>query len=211
MNENNIEAIVRRSNSFKLLSVCYYEPEIELFLQENLCENLLDLLGDVVGDAPGITGRMKKALDEAEKDKFAYEHAVLFVGPFELKAPPYGSVYLDGEYRLMGDTTMDVTNEYHKAGIHLDERDAPDHIAFELEYIHYLSGLEAVALKEGDEGKRQELVEKQRYFLEKYLTPWVSLFCDKIRKGTDNEFYKGVADLLDPFIDHVTQELSDAN
>ncbi len=45
------------------------------------------------------------------------EFSKLFVGPYKLFAAPYGSVYLDDERKVMGDSTLDVKNRYREAGL----------------------------------------------------------------------------------------------
>ncbi|MFN2356106.1 MAG: molecular chaperone, partial [Desulfopila sp.] len=81
---------------------------------------------------------MEQAIHESRHQDLLVEYARLFVGPFELLAPPYGSVYLETGRRLMGDSTIAVQHMYTNAGLTLDVQEAPDHIALELEFMHYL-------------------------------------------------------------------------
>jgi TorA maturation chaperone TorD len=41
------------------------------------------------------------------------------VGPFLVPAPPYGSVYLEDNRQLMGDSTIDVRRHYLSLGLDL--------------------------------------------------------------------------------------------
>ncbi len=52
-------------------------------------------------------------------EELTIDHARLFVGPFALLAPPYGSVYLEGERRLMGDSTLAAGECYNEVGLEL--------------------------------------------------------------------------------------------
>ncbi|MFP4481041.1 MAG: molecular chaperone, partial [Desulfohalobiaceae bacterium] len=48
------------------------------------------------------------------------DHAKLFVGPYQLAAPPFGSVYLEQRQTLMGESTQMVKELYRQAGLEMD-------------------------------------------------------------------------------------------
>ena len=200
-----VDVLEKQGNCFKLLSACFYEPEKELFLQENLCGNLAVLLAEVGGNAGAdAAGRMGSALAQSSAEALRIDYAGLFVGPFELLAPPYGSVYLEEGRRLMGDSTLAVQKMYREAGLTLDLKEAPDHIAFELEFMHALCLQEAEALQAGNHERACELARRQRDFFRRFLAPWTPGFCRAIRKGTDNVFYTALADCLESFVEAMT-------
>ena len=84
-----------------------------------------------------------------------------FVGPFTMSAPPYGSMHLESEGRICGDSTMDVMARYREEGLRLTLREPADHVAAELEYMYVLAAREMEALGRGDEGEATRYVEKQ--------------------------------------------------
>ena len=139
---------------------------------------------------------MRSALDGCSEEDLKVAHAKLFVGPFTLAAPPYGSVYLDEGRRVMGDTTMDVIACYEKEGLVSSDacKDLPDHIAIELEFMAFLICKELDAHANSDSGEAAAYAQKQKAFKETYVLPWVPEFCEKIRQGTDNAFYRALAD-----------------
>ncbi len=63
-----------------------------------------------------------------------------FLFLFCMLAPPYGSVYLERERTVMGESTLDVVRRYRQEGLDIsaDFHDAPDHITAELEFVHFL-------------------------------------------------------------------------
>ena len=134
-----------RANCFKLLAACFYEPEKDLLVEENLCQNLQNLLDGWASGAAKAASDMGLALLSTEQEQLSLAHAELFIGPFELIAPPYGSVYLEKNRQIMGDTTMGVLKSYQEAGLSVDEKEPPDHIAIELEFMSFLSTREAEA------------------------------------------------------------------
>ncbi len=192
----------QRGDCFRLLAVCFYPPERKVLLEEGVLENLHRLLGKVCPEAASCSEGMAGALLQASEEELAVAHAKLFVGPFALQAPPYGSLYLDTRKRLMGDSTMEVLKMYQRAGLALsgDFKDAPDHIAAELEFMYFLIAKEIQALRQGDRIDAFGYLKMQQEFHDKYLRPWMEPFVERIRAASEHEFYALLAESLSTFI-----------
>lgn len=192
-----------RSNCYKLLAVCFYQPQKEAFIQEEFFKNLAVILKGVSPDAAAHVPAMEKAFLKYSEEDLLVAYAKLFVGPNELIAPPYGSVYMDDGRRTMGDSTLEAMKIYKDEGLAIDEnfKELPDHIAVELEFMYYLIFKEIEALEKSETDKALDFIKTQELFLDKFLAKWVKPFCDKIRQGTDNEFYGSLADCLSVFIE----------
>jgi TorA maturation chaperone TorD len=136
------------------------------------------------------------------------DYARLFLGPYELLAPPYGSVYLDGERQIMGESTLEVRNRYKEAGLDIssDFRDPPDHIVAEFEFMYFLIFKGVEAIENSDIEATISFLEKQRAFLREYLGAWVFVFADNIEKNAETGFYKSLAMATRVF---VRQDLDD--
>ena len=188
------------SDSFKLMAACFYEPEPQLFEEEKVLHNLSQLLADLCPEAGISTENMQQALQDSNETELLVAHAELFIGPFELKASPYGSTYLEQARLLMGDTTMEVLKHYQKAGLQLDVEQPPDHIALELEFIAHLCAQEAEALAQGDMERAAELETERKIFTKTYVRPWMPAFINNLRSGTDHTFYLSLADCFEKFV-----------
>jgi TorA maturation chaperone TorD len=195
----------KRGDSYRLLSACFYLPKKELFLSEKLFENISMLLNKICPDAAIFSTKMGEAIQEYSDEDLAVEYAILFVGPYELKAPPYGSIYLDQGRRVMGDSTMEVRKMFEEAGLSTDDnfKELPDHISVELEFMYYLIHKEVEALENSEIDKALSLRETQELFLNRFLKPWVPPFCERIKASTDNEFYNSLANCVLVFVDHL--------
>ena len=91
-----------RGDSFKLLSECYYLPRRDLIETLKVLEKQM---GRVCAEAAQYVQRMKQEFESKNNlEPLGVDYTKLFVGPYTLLAPPYGSVYLDGERRVMGDS-----------------------------------------------------------------------------------------------------------
>jgi TorA maturation chaperone TorD len=143
---NDTDKTLQRGDCFKLMAACFYEPDKQLFIEEKLGEKLEQLLDQLAPNCVPAVRQMKNALKQLEQEQLSIDHAALFVGPFELIAAPYGSVYIEKKRTVMGDSTINVAQFYQDAGLSVDIKEPPDHIAIELEFLHYLCSKEAAAL-----------------------------------------------------------------
>lgn len=193
------------ADCFKLLAVFFYEPEMALWKQEDILNQFSSTVQTISSGAFHLAQQMRDANEEIDEEQMKVDYAALFVGPFELQAAPYGSIYLDKSKRIMGDSTMAVLQLYREAGLKLDVKDAPDHIAIELEFIHYLYSLEAEAIQDGDNEKAIRVANLRTHFLSSCLVPWVHPFCQSIKNGTNNVFYVNLADCLEVFIAELSE------
>lgn len=193
------------ADCFKLLAIFFYEPEMKLWEQEDILSRFAEEMNQAVPEALPAANRMHQALTSIDEDQMRVDYAALFVGPFELLAAPYGSVYMERTKRIMGDSTMAVLDLYREAGLTVDVKEAPDHIAIELEFLHYLYGIKAKALQDGDREKEISTEELRVHFLDTYFMPWVHQFCRSIQTGTGNLFYKNLAECLALFVTQVSE------
>ena len=188
-------SIEKKEHGMRLLAACFCEPDVSMYEEEEYFENLRDCLSSFCPKAVHHVDLMEKAIQQYSQEELMIEYARLFIGPYSLVAAPYGSVYLD-EGRVMGDTTMEVIQWYEQEGLMRDEdcKDIPDHIAIELEFMSFLMRKEIDAVASSDNQAAEDYATKQKKFANALLCSWVPEFCEKIRVGTDSDYYKAVAD-----------------
>lgn len=171
-----------RSDSYKILAECYYPPD--------------DLLLKTLGDSRKATSEfLSKIIRNAPKADDLESHKVdysrLFLGPFRLLAPPYGSVYLeDGQF--MGQSTIEAADFYREEDLDIVVRDAPDHISVELEFMSFLVLKETEARKTSDVRQVARVRNKQAAFLVAHLGAWIQPFTHNIETNAQTEFYKAL-------------------
>jgi TorA maturation chaperone TorD len=189
-----------RSEIYRLLAHCYYPPD------ESLSGTIMDL-DKKLGQADTKTRQKmnwsgKKILKAESIEELKVEHARLFIGPYSLLAPPYGSVYLESERKIMGNSTMDVINRYRQTGLIVAEdfKDAPDHIAAELEFMHFLIFKAMEAANQGDVNGIVTGLLNQQSFLEQHLGAWVDEFAGNVVENAKTPFYRNLARATEVFI-----------
>jgi len=176
-------------NAYRLLSLFFQLPEGETLSKLTVLETALNSMG---GESAQHVANLPHQTDLAE---LKIDHARLFVGPFQLLAPPYGSVYLNGKSRtVMADSTVDAQARYSEAGLSTARfKDAPDHIVFELEFMYYLIFKEIEAVANSDLAAAWGSVEKQETFLQDHLSAWIAPFADAVSKNASTSFYRDLA------------------
>lgn len=187
--EHVLADVYLRADSYKLLSDCYYLPD------EELMQKIVDA-GRTNAFFAELAGHVS---DSGELGPLKVDYAALFVGPYKLLAAPYGSVYLE-EGGVMGDSTIDARNCYESEGLDITIKDAPDHIAMELEFMYYLVVKQIDAVREGDLESAESYEQKQCSFLQTHLARWVSQFTDNVRKHAQTPFYRDLAELTERFV-----------
>jgi TorA maturation chaperone TorD len=186
--------------AFRLLSECYFLPDPQVPEKLDILEQHIATVCD---PALGFIRKMRAAFEgAADVEPLKVDFAKLFVGPYKLFAAPYGSVYLDDERKLMGDSTLDVKSRYRKAGLDTANsfKDAPDHIAAELEFMYYLIFKEVEAFSTAASEVAIDFVQKQKSFLEDHLVAWVPQFTANIIEHAETSFYRNLAIATEAFL-----------
>jgi TorA maturation chaperone TorD len=190
-----------REDIYRLLAACYYPPSQKL-IEEDCCATLADLLKSVSPDAAQYAADAVVAGSTCSLETLAVEHARLFIGPFQLVAPPYGSIYLDDTKTVMGDSTAKVAAFYHNCGLQLadDFHELPDHFAVELEFMSFLAFKRREADVSGNAEEVARITSLQQEFLGRFLLPWLEPFTAAIITDGEAPFYQAIARCTAAFI-----------
>ena len=198
--ENLLNCEASRMAVFRLLSDCYFLPDPGL--SEKL-ENLESKMADACEPAVQLIQNMREEFKaSADLEPLKVDFSKLFVGPYQLSAAPYGSVYLENERKMMGNSTLDVRERYRDAGLDTAKtfKDAPDHISAELEFMHYLIYKEIEAFANSDIEMAIAFIQRQKSFLEDHLMAWVPEFAKSIIEHARNPFYSNLARATEIFL-----------
>jgi TorA maturation chaperone TorD len=211
MTEND-SITATREDVYRLLAACYYSPTPAL-LEEGCCDSLSLLLQGIAPESSPFAENAAVAAGNSTLEALAVEHARLFIGPFQLVAPPYGSIYLDDAKTVMGASTAKVAAFYQACGLHLadDFHELPDHIAVELEFMSYLAFKQRQAEVSGDKGEGRRVVSLQREFLDRFLMPWLEPFTSAVILDGEAPFYQAIARCTTAFIHADHAALTRAN
>lgn len=209
----NIEKLLvresARQDAYKGLADCYSLPDEGLIPGLKQMERVFEILGS---DALSKVALMRSEIQgQLKLHDLKVDYARLFVGPYSLLAPPYGSVYLEGKREIMGDSTIDIKKRYAEAGLTTSDRfkEIPDHIRAELEFMYFLIFRQIQALKGESACDVFDLLQKQRSFLQDHLSVWVKDLSQNIERHSQSDFYRHLAVATRTFIEEDFDELAE--
>ena len=189
-----------RMNTYQVLSQLYQPPD--KCLQKNvrlLAENLYHVYPGLIKHVHLTQEHLYPKLDF---ENLVIDFTRLFVGPFSLPAPPYGSVYMENERKVMGDSSMDAKRRYQSFGLDISKniKEVPDHITVELEFMFFLIYKEIESIQSNASEQTQELICHQKSFLCDHLNMWVPDFTNCVIEHAGTEFYRNLAKATRIFI-----------
>ena len=187
--EDTLTIALRRADSYKFLSECYYLPDDELMQKVAVAPEIDPSFAELALHVPS----------DGELDALTLDFTGLFIGPYKLLAPPYGSVYLE-DNKMMGDSTLDIRNLYENEGLDVVIKDAPDHIAMELEFVYFLISKQIEAINNGDLQALQSYLQKQSSFLNVHLGRWLPQLAENVQKHAQTDFYRILASVTDKHV-----------
>ncbi|MHC4236772.1 MAG: TorD/DmsD family molecular chaperone [Planctomycetota bacterium] len=179
----------QRADSYKFLSECYYLPD----------ETLIQKVIGVAGTDQFFAELCSCVSSDLDLESLKIDFTRLFVGPFKVLAPPYGSIYLE-DGKIMGESTIDVRDWYEKEGLDVVINDAPDHITMELEFMYFLVTKQTQATNAGNLQDIQLYQQKQASFLYSHLARWIPQFAKNVQVNAQAEFYGKLAQITEEFV-----------
>ncbi|MDE2227912.1 MAG: molecular chaperone TorD family protein [Alphaproteobacteria bacterium] len=186
-----IETLDAIGATYAVLSKAFGYPNDELWAQLE-GRTVSELSGDVVDDDADGLDR-----DYVFPVRSQDERASIYLSLFEVGEMPL----YEGSFRPR-DGRDGIQEEllrfYHYFAVRLSERnrDFPDHVVTELEFMMHLVGLEAAALKAGRDPTSFRLA--QRDFLDRHVLVWATEM-KKRRFGDDRGVYSTLASWLGAF------------
>lgn len=191
---------------YRLLARLYREGPGQDIIKPLLTEDTLAQLAQ--GEANEDSRKGCRMMDEelkAQESLEAYEaklrqdYTRLFIGPGEIKAPPWESVYRSQERLLFGEETLAVREFYQSFGVSIKNlyREPDDHLSLELEFMSWLC---AKALEELPGGEWKRYLEGQEKFLREHLLEWVPAFTRDMENNAETAFFRGLASFTRGFL-----------
>jgi TorA maturation chaperone TorD len=139
--------------------------------------NGYDVYDKAVKDFCGVVGE-KLSAKELTLEDLTRNYNLLFVGPGELAAAPWESVYTSPRRLLFQRSTLEVRKAYNSEGFVFSSypKEPDDHLAAELSFIYQLSLRFNAAAKARDVQECQRLTTVQHAFETQHLLNWITEF-----------------------------------
>lgn len=203
-----------RQFAYDVLRRFFIEEPSRDYLKKFVEESLIDLF-PFIEDSQEI-----KAGTEEVKEYFSnfdvvnndehyedlhWDYTRMFIGPFELPAPPWESVYVRKDGLLFQENTMAIRNLYQNFGYEIKDinLEAEDHVGLELDFMFHLNKLCLDACQKNNFSARSNVIylaEEQSQFLENHLLAFIPQFTQKVVNNAQTQFYSGMSKLLRSYL-----------
>jgi DMSO reductase family type II enzyme chaperone len=186
------------SRVYRLLGRCFSYPDSELY--ESFTQ------AGITAEVEQLIKALPFHVDHQCICRFSHSHeevetryTTLFDIPL-CPIPLQETIYRKGEMSRE-DVQEGVVRFFEHFGLGLkpEERDFPDNVVAELEFMSYLTAKEANAETEGKDTAPYRL--GQRDFLSRHLCKWFKRMNQKMQKLVDEPFYQGIGNFTKEFLD----------
>jgi len=133
--------------------------------------------------------------DPTQLDALTWDFNRLFVGPGEMLATPWESVYRSKTKLTFQEPTLQVRALYERFGVRAPavHREPDDHLGLELAFVATLSDLAAQATAKDDATRLTRCFEAQKAFLRDHLLAWAPACLALVEKHAETGYYRGAA------------------
>jgi len=185
-----------RSRAYALFAEAMIYPDEEMrqiLLEGGLAEPLRECLVAISPDIAASPERWRALQDVVGAEELAIEYTRLFdAGASGPPCPLYGGLYGGDRMAKM----EEAVRFYNHFGLALsqEQRELPDHISTQLEYMHFLAYREVEALQAGlDPGPYRRA---QRDFVSRNLGAWIPKLCERLEKENGDAYFQALIGLL---------------
>lgn len=191
------ETAIARSVVYSCLSrlLAYPSPQHNSYIEEMLAPVLQDLQLPHEVRSPL---RVVLAEHSASLDELRRAHTLLFPPIESQDYPGYETAYSAADVFRQTHTMADVAGFYRAHGLQVGgtERERPDHITTELEFMAFMAAKEAWAFAHLGSDETGECRRTQELFLSEHLGRWGVSLGLRISVGAGHSLYRAVGDLL---------------
>ena len=199
--------LANRLYLYSLLHKCFgREPDraqLELLASEQTADGFAILGGEVLEKVPAFFAELREDLkDPSFPEQVKAEYNRFFIGPGDLTAPPWESIYLGNEGALFQKTTLEVRQAYRAFGLQPESfrRVPDDSLALELAFLSALAERALQAFRHGDEAEMRRNLEGSKDFLDRHLLRWIPMYLERMAQSPSDLLYPQLSLILDSFL-----------
>ncbi len=211
MQASELDGLLEEARAYQLLARGFMYPDKEWF--ESFLK-FLDMRKDKHGNnikfEDSLRSALNNSLDECSLDGMENEYSRLFMSGENILVPVYETEYAMDTIFAKTKELADLNGFYGAFGLQLGKdsnKERPDHIIIELEFMATLLIKEAYARNEGWDDKVNVCLEARKKFLKDHIGRWGPTFCTVTKHKTEIEFYKVLAGLTLDLINKDLKEL----
>jgi TorA maturation chaperone TorD len=213
--KETVKRLLVLSQAYQFLSSSLFEPN----------EQHLELLNDQeymdeVGSCLVETGanklsesfdHVKKGLQHSTLDTLLDEYRNIFGSTtVATDCPPY-EMYFSGSHIFQQTQDLaDISGFYRAFGLEVLKDDTAnrwDHVAVELEFLHFLTYKQAYAIENHGDEEQESCLTAKKKFLNAHIGRWIKAFSRAVESKSPSGFYRKAAKLASDFVHFDMQTL----
>ena len=186
--------------AYHFLGRCFYEAPRAEWLASFAGDRLFEAWPFPSGDDRTAAGlalltAFCRGWDPERLGALTWDFNRLFVGPGEMLAAPWESVYRSKTKLTFQEPTLQVREIYERFGVQAPaiHREPDDHLGLELAFVATLSDLVTQATAKDDATQPTRCFEAQKDFLRDHLLAWAPACLALVEKHAETDYYRGAA------------------
>ncbi len=204
----NVEELLATSQIYQFLSTCLLEPNrkaLEMLSNKDFISEVKSCIS-ISGNDEMVESfeLLQKSLEGADFEKLEKSYRDTFGGAtVAMDCPPYEMYYSGSQIWQQTQDLADISGMYKAYGIEIEQNSTTsrwDHVAVELEFLHFLTYKQAYAIENGSEEEPESCVSAKKKFLYAHLGRWIKAFSVSVVKKSPEDFYRQAATLATTFV-----------
>jgi putative dimethyl sulfoxide reductase chaperone len=204
----NVEDLLASSQIYQFLSTCLLEPNKEtlaLLSNKDYMDEVESCLGkNGNGELSETFSHLQKALQNADIGTLTKGYRDTFGGAtVAMDCPPYEMYFSGSHIWQQTQDLADISGFYKAYGIEMAEGEISsrwDHVAVELEFLHFLTYKLAYAIENHGEEEQESCLEAKKKFLNAHIGRWIQAFSRAVWKKSPEKFYRQATKLANSFV-----------
>lgn len=205
----NVEDLLSASQIYQFLSTCLLEPNKETLALLNNKEYMEEVKSCLEQHGNGELSETFKELHEglknADVETLTQGYRNTFGGAtVAMDCPPYEMYFSGSHIWQQTQDLSDISGFYKAYGIEIEDDKSSsrrwDHIAVELEFLHFLTYKLAYAIENHGDEKQESCLSGKKKFLNAHIGRWIHAFSKSVFKKSPEAFYRQAAKLANSFV-----------
>ena len=212
----NIEDILAASQIYQFLSACLLDPNtkaLEMLSNKDYVSEVKSCIS-ISGNDEMLEAfeLLQKGLEGNDVENLEWGYRATFgAATVAMDCPPYEMYYSGSQIWQQTQDLADISGFYKAHGIQMEEDTTTtrwDHVAVELEFLHFLTYKLAYAIENHSAEEQEECLSAKKKFLYAHIGRWIKAFSTSVIKKTPEDFYRQAATLATVFVHKEMARLS---
>ncbi len=212
-NQKKVERLLALSHTYRFLSICLFEPDkelLELLSDKDYMDEVESCLVEIGnGKLSEFFGQVRQELQHTSPEALLEHYRYTFGSTtVATDCPPY-EMYVSGSHIFQQTQDLaDISGFYRAFGLEVSKDDTAnrwDHIAVQLEFLHFLTYKQAFAIENHSDEEQQTCLMAKKKFLSTHIGRWIQAFSRAVEKKSPAGFYRQVTKLANDFV-HIDME-----